>query len=147
MSHVRTQIRDAIATRLTGLTTTGARVYRSRAFSLEDAELPSLSVYIKSEEIAEVTLGTTPTLTRRLALVIEAHASANDDLDTTLDTICAEVETAMEPLLTISGVNVPAILRTTEIEFLSDGEELIGLATMAWSIDARTAEDAPETLI
>lgn len=147
MSHVRTQIRDAIATRLTGLATTGARVYRSRAFSLAENELPSLSVYLKREEIREVTFGTTPTLHRRMELVIEAHAASNDDLDTTLDTICAEVETAMEPILTVGGVSVPAALSTTEIEFLSDGEDLVGVASMTWLIDCKTAEDAPGTLI
>ena len=36
MAHVRQQIRDAIVTALTGLTTTGTNVFRSRIYPLEN---------------------------------------------------------------------------------------------------------------
>jgi len=39
-NHVRQQIRERLATDLTGLTTTGRRVYQSRVYSLEDGNLP-----------------------------------------------------------------------------------------------------------
>ena len=53
MAHVRTSIRTAIASRLTGLTTTGSRVYPSRIQPLADANLPCLRVYLDEEEIAK----------------------------------------------------------------------------------------------
>ena len=49
MAHVRQQIRDQIVTALTGLTTTGSNVFRSRIFPLEQTKLPALCIFTKSE--------------------------------------------------------------------------------------------------
>ncbi|MEY2654030.1 MAG: hypothetical protein RLZZ524_1058, partial [Pseudomonadota bacterium] len=43
-NHLRQQIREAVAGAVTGLTTTGARVYQGRVYPLEDAQLPGLTV-------------------------------------------------------------------------------------------------------
>ena len=45
MSHARQKIRDAVVTLLTGLTTTGSRVYDTRLYNLEPSEnLPGLVI-------------------------------------------------------------------------------------------------------
>ena len=49
MSHVRQQIRERVATTLTGLTTTGSRVYQSRVYPLGPNNLPGLLVFTSSE--------------------------------------------------------------------------------------------------
>ena len=49
MAHVRQQLRERAATTLTGLTTTGSRVYQSRIYPLGAANLPGLLIYTKSE--------------------------------------------------------------------------------------------------
>ena len=38
-AHIRRQVREAIGTALTGLTTTGSRVFQSRAYPLETTDV------------------------------------------------------------------------------------------------------------
>ena len=47
-NHVRQQIREYFGTTLTGLTTTGANVYESRVYTLQEDTLPSL-VFIQNQ--------------------------------------------------------------------------------------------------
>ena len=42
--HLHKQIRDALVTKLTGLTTSGARVYANRLYPLDSANLPGLRI-------------------------------------------------------------------------------------------------------
>ena len=51
MTHVRRSIREQVASTVTGLTTTGSRVFQSRVFRLEAADLPCLLVYTKTESV------------------------------------------------------------------------------------------------
>jgi len=71
MSHVRQQIREAVATRLTGLTTTGVNVFASRVYSLADEKLPALAVYTRSESSDAANLACD--LNRQLSIVIEVR--------------------------------------------------------------------------
>ena len=50
-NHVRQQIREEIGTTLTGLTTTGSRVYQSRVYPLESGGTPALLIYTKCGHI------------------------------------------------------------------------------------------------
>ncbi len=47
--HVRQQIRERIATTITGLSTTGSNVFQSRVYPLDVDSLPALLVYTISE--------------------------------------------------------------------------------------------------
>ena len=57
MSHVRQQIRDRIATILTGLPTTGANVFKMRRYALDDSKLPAILVYTMDEGSSLITIG------------------------------------------------------------------------------------------
>ena len=46
-NHKRQQIREAVGTRITSLTTTGSNVFQSRVYPLETGNLPALIVYTK----------------------------------------------------------------------------------------------------
>ena len=72
MAHVRQQIRNQVATTITGLAT-GATVYKMRKFSLDDSALPALVVYSNDEASNLVTVGTR-TLNRSVTIVIEVIA-------------------------------------------------------------------------
>jgi hypothetical protein len=93
MSHVRTQIRDDIATRLTGLATTGNRVHQSRIPPRGDADLPCLLITTNDEEIEQSLIG--GLFQRHLELVVIGVAKANSAIDDTLDAIALDVETTM----------------------------------------------------
>ena len=51
MAHVRQSIRDNIVTAVTGLSTTGSNVFRSRVYPLGTNKLPALYVYSNAETV------------------------------------------------------------------------------------------------
>ena len=73
MSHARQQIRDAVATAVTGLSITGANVSKTRMFRFENDECPALSVYTLSEEIERDTMK--PSRLRLTAYRLKAPSS------------------------------------------------------------------------
>ena len=103
MAHVRQTIRERVVTDVTGLTTTGSRVFDSRIYPLTSAELPALLVYAPNEEIEYADLKPNRTQLRNLNIVIEAHAKATSSLEDTFDTIAKEVEEAISGDLTMNG--------------------------------------------
>ncbi len=104
MAHLRKQIRDNVVTALTGLSTTGSRVYAGRVYPIAAANLPSLCVYAKSEEVETTTITRPRTQLRTLTLSVERFAVATSGLDNTLDAISLEVEEAL--VLIIAGASV-----------------------------------------
>ena len=90
-NHVRQQIREYFGTTLTGLTTTGANVYESRVYTLQEDTLPSLVIYTKSESSEPIVIGTDRVMSRELSVVVEAYCKATSNFDDTIDTISKEV--------------------------------------------------------
>ena len=95
MAHLRKQIRDNVVTALTGLSTTGNRVYASRVYPMAAANLPGLCVYAKTEEVETTTITRPRTQFRTLTLSVEGFVVATSGLDNTLDAISLEVEEAL----------------------------------------------------
>ena len=147
MSHVRQQIRESVATVLTGLTTTGSNVYESRVNALNESKLPALVIYSKSENSEITTIGTGLGIERTLTITVEAYVKANLNFDDTIDTICAEVETAMGNDRTLNGLAKFSYLGSTEIDFVGDGENPVGYATLEYVVQYRTIQNAPETAV
>jgi len=92
MSHVRTQIRDAFVSRLTGLATTGAAVFGQRTRPNSDA-LPFLKVWF-GDDSGELLNATDDMVEQRVAdLVVEAYAKDSGDMEDILDQIALEIQT------------------------------------------------------
>lgn len=127
MSHVRQQIRDAAVAALTGLTTTGARVYASRLRPLADDELPCLLVNTDAEQVTVTDVGGA-VLMRTLDLSIRCMAKATADLDDTLDTLLAEVEVALYEE-TLGGTVKSLELVSVEIEMDDSTDKPVGVLT------------------
>jgi len=143
MSHVRQQIREAIATALTGLPTTGARVFQTRVYPVEDVDLPALLIYSQNEDSTPISITAPRTMERSLLLQVEAVAKGVTDLDDELDTICAEVEVALAmPLAVLDGIATSIALTATEIEIVA-AEKPTGRARLSYRVDYFTAENAP----
>ncbi len=51
MAHIRQSIRDNAVTAVTGLSTTGSNVFRSRVYPLGTNKLPALCIHTDSETI------------------------------------------------------------------------------------------------
>mgnify|MGYP000246369384 CR=1 FL=1 len=74
--HLHKQIRDKVETLLTGLSTSGARVYANRLQPLLDANLPGLRISADSETAAPQTIHAPYLQERTLNVAIECCAKA-----------------------------------------------------------------------
>ena len=108
--HLHKQIRGAVVTKLTGLTTSGSRIYANRLMPLPDVLSPTLLVTLDEETAATITMTPTPIYERELRLSVMAVAKAVTALDDTLDLMSKEVEIALA-----AGITVGA--RTLEVYY------------------------------
>lgn len=145
MAHVRKQIRDAIVTAVTGLTTTGSNVFRSRVFPIETTKLPALCVYTKSEAVDFDTLTINRSIMRNLEVMIEAYVSGTSNYDDDLDTIAVEVEEALSADVTLSGISKDLQVTAFEADFVGDGEQTVAIGRFTVAAVYRTAENDVET--
>lgn len=143
MSHVRQQIREALATAVTGLATTGSRVYQSRIYPLGDSKLPCLLVNTDSEDVEQMTIGPTPDMERTLDLMVRCVAKAVDNLDDMLDTMAAEVETVLGAGSVMPTLIKSIVLASIRIEMDDGKESPVGVATLNYRITYVTASNAP----
>lgn len=150
MSHVRQRIREAFTTTITGLTTTGTNVFASRVWAVSDTNLPALLIHTDEETIEVLTVHGPAALQRTLTVRIEGIARATADLDDTLDTICSEVETAINATESASTagdlLDSPIRLVSITVEY-ERAERPVGRITMSWSGTYTTAANAPDTAL
>lgn len=149
-NHVRQQIREVAATTLTGLATTGSRVFQSRVYPLTDAQLPALVVYTNEEQAEVSAIGFPALLNRQLNLQVIAKAKANANLEDTLDTIIKEVETALNASVaanTFGGLAKQTDLSSIYIEMGAEAEKPIGQAVMSFTVQYKTQAHAPNISI
>lgn len=142
--HVRNQIREAAAAALTGLATTGANVFQSRVYPLQDAELPGLRIYTDEESIEYDDAGIDNVLERTLSLVVEACAKANTDLDDTLDLILKEVEIALAGAQTLGGLCKYVELESIANELSGEGEKVTGVGRFTFRVAYYTKQSTPD---
>lgn len=150
MAHVRQQVREALATLLTSLTTTGARVYQSRIRPLKDTELPCLMISTNQEAVVADDIHINSVLERRLTVLVTAVAKANSNLDDTLDTIIKEVEAKLNASVsanTLSGLIKYIVLNSLEIEMSADAEKPVGQAVMSFTVIYYTQAASPDVSI
>lgn len=144
-AHLRTQIRAAVAGALTGLATTGSRVFQSHVYKLESAGLPGLLIATESEESSVIEMTAPMAVERRLMLQVVALAKGTSDVDDTIDQICKEVEVALAmPCAALAGLSNSIELRSTEIDFDGDSEQPVGRATMRFEVVYFTEQNAPD---
>ncbi len=147
MSHVREQIRDAIVTLVTGLTTTTSHVHVNRSYKLTEAELPALRIYTLGDIPDEENSQPLRTV-RDMEIVIEGVAQAKTALDEKLDDICAEVEAAIAADDTLSGKVWWTRYQGTETEMDDDTHAVpVGVAKMAFSARFEINRTDPTTLL
>lgn len=146
MTHARQQIREAAATALTGLATTGSRVYQSRVHPLADSKLPCLLVSTDDEDVSRIDVHSPGINERSLDLVIRAVAKTKTNLDDTLDTMAAEVETALGNT-TLSGKVKELYLTRISVAMTGEGETPVGELAMTWRAVYYTASNAPTAAI
>jgi len=115
MSHARTQIRNAIATRLTGLATTGAAVFGQRTRPIT-AVPPFIKVWIGDDNGELLSVGDDRIEQRRADVVIEAYAKDTGDMEDILDQIALEVQTKIATTVDITFGGLIKMIDAPRIE-------------------------------
>jgi hypothetical protein len=134
MSHARQKIRDAVVLLITGLTTTGSRVFDTRLYNLDpDVNLPGLVVYTQNET-SERSDFSPNNYSRELDVVIEGYVETNSTVENTLDTISLEVENVLGANPLLNNTATTSELTQTEIEFDVMGERPIGIIRLTLSV-------------
>ena len=153
MAHVRKQLRDAVALAVTGLTSTGSRVYESRSLPLSAAatELPALCVYARQDvpDYADAAMGARGTVLRVLELHVQGYYKAADGpgVEEGLDAIAEQVETAVFVDPTFGGKCIWTRLGPQVLDVDAEGDQTLGVIDMVFELLYRTAEGAPGTAI
>lgn len=145
MPHARQSIREAVVTAVTGLTTTGSRVFAARMRPQDS--LPCLLVATNDEE---VTLDSVDglVLQRALEVSVEGVAKAAANLDDTLDTIASEVEVAMQAAGTLGGlVDAAPVLQSIRTDFDDSLEQPVGAVRLSYRCTYFTNAGAPGTTL
>ncbi len=145
MPHARQQIREAVATALVGLPTTGSNVYQSRMRPATDDTLPCLLVMTGDEAIDSTAQ---EWQTRRLVVLVQGMAKATADVDDTLDDIALEVEEALFNAGTLGG-KLPGglVLQKMEMDFNDSLDKPIGVIALQFSADYFTNAGTPGVLL
>lgn len=142
--HARPQIRDKLKTTLTGLLTTGALVYVSRAIPTPDADLPVLLISLDEEQVLveSITIGDKKIM-RELLVRIVAVATTEAVADRAL----AEVETAIGADDTLGGLVKRMSLLGVEISIDGVPERQVVMLASRWRVLYRTTSADPTVLI
>ena len=146
MAHLRQQIRERIATDVTGLSTTGSNVFQSRIYPVEDGSLPCLLVYTTTEDSEVTEMASPRPMTRILNVVIQGIVGATQP-DDSLDNISKEVEAVMAGDVNINSLADSSYLSSTEIEVNADGAKPIGVVRLNYVVEYRNVDNNPETAI
>lgn len=147
MAHVRKAIRDNVVTTLTGLTTTGARVFPTRFYPLADAKIPSLCVYTNSESTEYSTIKKPRTKIRTLEVMVEAYVKATEDLDDTLDSIAVEIEEALANDVTRGNNAKDTQVVSFESTYAAEGDQPVGVGRFTIEVLYATLENDIETAV
>jgi len=145
-NHVRQQLREAIATALTGLTTTGSRVFQSRTYALETTDLPAIRIGTLAES-AQPLLIHASSYERLIEVSIEGVATELSDLDDKLDLIAKEIEIALSGGVSISTKLIQLQYQGTDIEFDSEAEKPRGQITLRYVASVWTSAAAPDVFL
>lgn len=145
MPHYRTQIREKVASILSGLTTTGTNVFQSRTYPLES--VPALKIYAGAEIVEEDDEVMGDHVVAEISVRIEAVSKKVVDLDDELDTILGEVQTAIAGNKTLDGLAYRARYNGAADPELSDvGDQEHGTLVISYTVTTGFFNTAPETI-
>lgn len=143
--HVRKQIRQAVATLLTGLATTGARVHVARPYPLEASGLPALVIDTPRESREAMSMGGANRLLERvLELHVRVVVRGVSGFRDTADQICKEVEVAIAGDNGLGGVAKHVSFLSMDSEVTGEGEQPVCEVTMVFEVLYVTALNAPD---
>jgi hypothetical protein len=147
MTHLRTQIRNKVAEMVTGLSTTGSRVFTSRVHPLQGSDLPGLCIWTRSEEISDEEGRVEGVQQRTVIIDVVGYEQLKNGLDDTLDKIAEEVEIAIFADRFLGNLVAALDLVDTNIELIAEEiEQPVGEITMTFQATYLVQEGWPATV-
>jgi hypothetical protein len=143
--HVRKLLREAVASAVGNLTTTGSSVFQSRVRPISVDSLPALLVFTTSEDAEAGTIG--DVISRTIEVRLAGYAAESSDLDDVLDAIAKEIEIALASGVTVSNKTVSLLYLGCEAEFDDKGEVPTGSITLRYAAELYTTAGAPDVLL
>lgn len=147
MTHMRTQIRNAVRDALVGLPATADRVYVGRTRPLAANHLPTLLIYAREEATRREANGMPPDLHHELTLDIEARVAMADVPDDALDEIAAQVAPVMWANRTLGGLVADVRCTGTQYAIEANGSQQLGGIRITYSVTYDTQEGAPRASV
>lgn len=147
--HVREQIAVAALAAVTGLTTTGARVFRDRDTDenpLKDNEVPGLVVLDGGDPSELVTLGVHGLLERTMTLQFVAHVKASSGYQSELNKILKEIEVVLE-VSPLGGAKWALLTGVSEREQSEAGEKPAVRQTFSFEFFYVTERGVPDVAL
>ncbi len=144
--HKAEQILSAVITKVTGLTTTGANVFRGRVYAVPDGRLPALCVFMGTDEV----IGQWSHQHVDSLLTIHIDAKVKDSaaqVDTTLNQIRKEVAIALQADITqgLSFVQDTQEGDAAEPDLSGEADKPIASQRLEWVFRYRRNRTDPST--
>tara|TARA_B100001939_G_scaffold280380_1_gene249058 strand:+ start:48 stop:479 length:432 start_codon:yes stop_codon:yes gene_type:complete len=133
MAHYRQQIRERVATTLTGLNTTGNNVFQSRIYNIEESKLPCLCIYTVSETSEPISMSPPRSIEKVLDLVIEVYIKGQNSA-TDLDAVVKDVKTKMYSDRLINNLAKDSYLTTQELTYNGEGDKNIAVGVLTYQV-------------
>lgn len=142
--HPRKRIRDAVVATLKERTSAGTRVDTTRLDPYPRNELPGISVYTPDEQVDPNVESAPRELLRvvRVAIAGFVAGSRSFPLDDAMDALAEEIEVAMDGDRFLSGAAYDAVLESTDMATLGEGDPRIGIVTLTYSVEYHTTPAA-----
>lgn len=103
--HVSIQVRDALVTQVTGLSTTGSRVYPARVFPLEPGNMPGIVVKLGELESEVVSMGgPNATVAHDQLVTFDIYVRTSSDVDSALLQVAKEINAAILDDFSLGGL-------------------------------------------
>lgn len=144
MAHMRTQIRQAVVAALTGLPTTGARVFVNSVYELRASDLPCLLVQTGDEPQIDALTVSGTALQRQHLVIVKAIAKQTANLQDALDQMLLEVEAALA-LSTLGGLVKRMELKAISVNESATLDTPAGELTATWLVSYLTPTTNPDT--
>jgi hypothetical protein len=142
MTHARNQIRDLVVAAIS--TNPGVTAVASRAYPVNQSEMPRYLVYTDSEVVDE-SMSTPGGRMRELSVIIDAVVATTEaDVDEALDAHAVYIETQLNDSR-LGGVVLKTILRRSDLIINTEGDVGLGILTLTYAVTYRTLPTDPQS--
>lgn len=149
MAHIRTQIRNKVATNLNNLTFESRvlPIYYDNPIAIQPKNIPCLSINTQGEDIEDATIGYPAVQNKKLQLNISIIQKSTENMQDDLDDILVLVEKAMSDTKakkTLDGLvkNIKYKSSNNDTDF--EQEKPLGIFTLTYEVWYMNVESNPE---